>query len=214
MRFLRLAQQLFFNKLPSPPPAPSSTELTVFCDSTNALALRTSTAVQRVVASDNLSPATGNVPTWNGTKWTMATPGGGGALSIVKTANESRTNDASYTNDSELFFNVDADSTYQISILVLLEGEDMNYKITYPEEVGVLGLMDSIAYGGSNLDEDGAPPIENLAFGDRIDVMIRTGPAPDGAGVFAVAWGQAVSGGAPTTMLAGSAITYQKLENA
>lgn len=210
MRLLRLARQLILNKLSSAPAVPSSTELAVYCDSTNALALRKSTGVERVVSSDNLSPASGNVPTWNGTKWIMQTPAaGGGATPIVKSADESRANDTVQTADSELTFALDANSTYVVSAFLLPDsnGADMRYSISLP--VDAVGIYEGTSYGGSFIANGGldGSSVNINTDPDQANMSFRTITA----GTFAITWAQGVSSGTATTMLEGSSLLYQKL---
>lgn len=149
-----------------------------------------------------------------------ATGGGTGVASAFKTADESRTSDTAYADDSDLVLALDASSTY--SVKVFMYPTAGNTAPDIKTRLGYTGAPTDDKFDYRGFDSVGTPvPAFNWGIGNpQIEQLDNNNTAviiADGivitntAGDLSLQWAQSVSNAAATTMQAGSYMTALKL---
>jgi hypothetical protein len=139
---------------------------------------------------------------------------------VFKTSDETITNDATLNNDSQLFFTVAANTTYQFRLEVLFDSgstPDFKYRHSGPANPTLVRIT----------QQDSPPGSTTLTYSvatafSAADVVVNGGAVTNGgyvkltgiiqnganAGTFRFQWAQNNSSGTATTVRAGSYVEY------
>ena len=171
--------------------------------------------VTSIVAGTNVS-----ISTSFGEVTINASAAAGGRTIVYKTADQSKTNNTTLADDTELFFSVTANTQYQFKAEIFFDTgttPDFKYRHAGPAAMDLVRIVrrDSIPGSGSlSYNMDTAFSVSDIALTSlsgttggyiSLEGIIHTGV---NAGTFSFKWAQNTSSATATTVRAGSYIEY------